>query len=64
MGPGSGSVTSPAGTNRRTINHQRPFHSLEEYLVKVNPRQKELINLIQVGALDGLGTNPWSDAQI
>ena len=44
-------------TQQRTIN-QRPFHSLEEYLVKVNPRQKELINLIQVGALDGLGTIP------
>ena len=44
-------------TQQRAI-HLRPFHSLEEFLSEVNPRQKELENLIQVGALDGLGTIP------
>jgi len=44
-------------TQQRAIN-LRPFDTLEEFMAKANPRQKELENLIQVGALDGLGTIP------
>jgi DNA polymerase-3 subunit alpha len=33
----------------------RPFQSLDDFLVKVDPRPLEVVNLIRVGALDGLG---------
>ena len=34
---------------------KRPFDSLDDFLVKVDPRPLEAVNLIRVGALDGLG---------
>ncbi|MBI4926207.1 MAG: DNA polymerase III subunit alpha [Anaerolineae bacterium] len=40
------------------ILSRRPFHSLDDFLEKVDPRPKEADNLIQVGALDGLGHIP------
>ena len=46
---------------RRTqqrILHQRPFHSIEDFLRKVDPRPQEAENLIKAGALAGLGTIP------
>jgi DNA-directed DNA polymerase III PolC len=36
----------------------RPFHSLQDFLVRVDPRLQEAENLIRVGALDGLGIIP------
>ncbi len=41
-------------TQKRIINN-RPFHSLNDFLTKVDPRKAEIENLIQCGALDGLG---------
>lgn len=35
-----------------------PFDSLADFLSRVGPRQKEARNLIEVGALDGLGSIP------
>lgn len=46
---------------RRTqeqILRYRPFHSLAEFLLSVNPRSQEVENLVQVGAFDGLGMIP------
>jgi DNA-directed DNA polymerase III PolC len=46
---------------RRTqsrIIQQRPFHSLEDFLVKVNPSAKEARNLAQVGAFSGFAPIP------
>jgi DNA polymerase-3 subunit alpha/error-prone DNA polymerase len=46
---------------RRTIQRiiqERPFHSLEEFLAKVDPRKGEAENLALVGALDELATIP------
>jgi DNA polymerase-3 subunit alpha len=46
---------------RRTqqrILHQRPFQTIEDFLREVDPRPQEAENLIQVGALTGLGTIP------
>ena len=47
-------------TNRtlQRIIQQRPFHSLEEFLLRVDPRPAEAQNLIRCGALVGLGTIP------
>ena len=35
-----------------------PFHSLDEFLARVDPRPQEAINLAQVGGLEGFGTIP------
>ena len=40
------------------ILHERPFHSLEDFLTRVDPQRKEAENLIRVGALDHLGEVP------
>jgi DNA polymerase III alpha subunit len=40
------------------IIQERPFHSLEEFLAKVDPRKGEAENLALVGALDELTTIP------
>ena len=42
---------------RRTIANilkYRPFHSVEEFLLKVDPRPQEAENLVRCGGLDGL----------
>jgi len=47
------------GLTFRTIDHiihRQPFHSVEDFLTRTNPRQKEAENLIMVGALDSMGT--------
>jgi DNA-directed DNA polymerase III PolC len=36
----------------------RPFHTLSDFLVRVDPRTQEAENLIRVGALDGFGSIP------
>ncbi len=46
---------------RRTIERirrQRPFHSLEDFLTRVDPRPQEADNLVRVAALDGMGNIP------
>lgn len=42
----------------------RPFHDLSDFLTRVDPRPTEVLNLIKVGALAGLGTIPALLAQI
>lgn len=44
-------------TQERIIDY-RPFRSLSDFLVRVDPRPVEAENLIRVGALEGLGTIP------
>jgi len=46
---------------RRTIErilHSRPFHSLEDFLARADPRPQEAENLAKVGALEELGMIP------
>ncbi len=43
---------------QQRIFKNRPFHSLNEFLTKVDPRKTELENLIRSDALQGLGTIP------
>jgi DNA polymerase III alpha subunit len=46
---------------RRTIERiirYRPFHSLEDFLARADPRRQEAENLARVGALEGFGTIP------
>ena len=42
----------------------RPFHSLEDFLTRVDPRPQEAENLIQIGALSGMGSIPGLLAHI
>ncbi len=52
---------------RRTITNilrQRPFHSLEDFLIRVDPQRKEAQHLAMVGALEGLATIPQALARI
>jgi DNA polymerase III subunit alpha len=44
-------------TQERLLRY-RPFHSLAELILSVDPRMQEMDNLIQVGALDGIGSIP------
>ena len=44
---------------RKTIEkiiRLRPYHSLNDFLTRVDPRLQEAENLVKVGALDGLGS--------
>jgi len=46
---------------RRTIERiiqLAPFHSLDEFLERVDPRPQEAINLARVGGMEGFGTIP------
>lgn len=46
---------------RRTIKRilsERPFHTLEDFLSRGDPRPREAQNLIEVGALQGFGVIP------
>jgi len=40
------------------ILRRRPFHDLEDFLLKVDPRPLEAANLAKAGALDGFGPIP------
>ncbi|HPC05230.1 MAG TPA: DNA polymerase III subunit alpha [Anaerolineaceae bacterium] len=44
-------------TQEKIING-RPFNTLDDFLARVDPRQKEAENLASVGALEGLGAIP------
>jgi DNA-directed DNA polymerase III PolC len=46
---------------RRTqeaIQREQPFHSLDDFLARVDPRPVEAKNLVKISALEGLGTIP------
>jgi DNA polymerase III alpha subunit len=46
---------------RRTIQRiiqLQPFHSLDEFLSRVDPHEQEAINLAQIGSFEGFGTIP------
>ena len=46
---------------RRTIERiiqLAPFHSLDEFLSRVDPREQEAVNLARAGGLEGFGTIP------
>ncbi|MBT3391573.1 MAG: DNA polymerase III subunit alpha [Chloroflexi bacterium] len=46
---------------RKTIKkiiRSRPYHSLDDFLSRVDPRLQEAEHLVKVGALDGFGTIP------
>lgn len=47
-------------TNRTItrIIHERPFHSLDDFLTRANPRKQEAEDLTRIGALEGLGSIP------
>lgn len=51
-------VKDLTGRTIQNILLKRPFHSLDEFLTRVNPRPVEATNLIRCGALTGLGTIP------
>lgn len=50
-------------TQNRII-HERPFNSLPDFLTRVDPRPKEINNLIQVGGLRGMGSIPQLLSQL
>ncbi|MGQ0605316.1 MAG: DNA polymerase III subunit alpha, partial [Anaerolineales bacterium] len=43
---------------QQSILRERPFHSLHDFLVRVDPRAQEVENLVRVGGFDGLGIIP------
>ncbi len=49
---------------QKQILAERPFHSLTDFLVRVDPRPQEIENLIRIGALAGLGEIQEMLAQI
>ncbi|MBE0695917.1 MAG: DNA polymerase III subunit alpha [Anaerolineaceae bacterium] len=40
------------------ILRYRPFHTLTEFIMKVDPRKTEIENLVKIGAFEGLGRIP------
>jgi DNA polymerase-3 subunit alpha len=49
------------GLSGRTIERilrQRPFHSLEDFLARVDPRPQEALDLARLGAFEGMGLIP------
>jgi DNA polymerase III alpha subunit len=55
---GMDQVRDLTGRTIERILLNRPFHSLEDFLARADPRPQEAENLVQVGALEGLGTIP------
>jgi DNA polymerase III subunit alpha len=51
-------VRDLTGRTIERILRNRPFHSLEDFLARADPRPKEAESLAQVGALEGFGTIP------
>jgi DNA-directed DNA polymerase III PolC len=51
-------VKELTGRTIERIIRQRPFHSIEDFLARADPRPQEAENLARVGALEGLGTIP------
>ena len=42
-------------TTIRSILKTRPFHALDDFLIRAQPQHSEVVNLIKCGALGGLG---------
>ena len=55
---GMDQVRDLTGRMIERILANRPFHSLEDFLARADPRPQEAENLAKVGALEGLGTIP------
>jgi len=55
---GMDQVRDLTGRTIERILTNRPFHSLEDFLARADPRPQEAENLAKVGALEGLGTIP------
>ncbi len=55
---GLGQVRELTRHTQQAILRGRPFHSLPEFLARVDPRPQEVENLVRAGALSGLGTIP------
>ncbi len=55
---GMDQVRDLTGRTIERILASRPFHSLEDFLARADPRPQEAENLAKVGALEGLGTIP------
>ncbi len=51
-------VRELSGRAIAAIQRERPFHSLQDFLARVDPRPGEAEALVKVGALDGLGAIP------
>jgi DNA polymerase III subunit alpha len=52
---GLGQVRKLTHTTMQTIIAQRPFASLQDFLIRAQPQYIEAVNLVKAGALDGLG---------
>ena len=48
----------------RSIISNRPFHSLDDFLIRVDPQKKEVRHLIMCGAFEGLVSIPHALAHI
>ncbi len=48
----------------QAILEKRPFNSLEDFLIRVDPQRKEAQHLVMVGGLDGLTSIPEALARI
>jgi DNA polymerase III subunit alpha len=44
---------------QKRILRERPFHSLDDFLSRIDPRPKEAENLARAGALEGFGPAPF-----
>jgi DNA-directed DNA polymerase III PolC len=61
---GLGQVRELTQATTKTIMAQRPFTSLNDFLIRAWPRHIEAINLIKANALNGLGTQVDMLAQV
>jgi DNA-directed DNA polymerase III PolC len=55
---GLGQVRDLTNQTIKAIIRSQPFHSLEDFILRVDPQKKEAQNLIKCGALEGLTTIP------
>ena len=55
---GLGQVRDLTQRTMKAIIQNRPYHTLEDFLLRVDPQRKEARNLVMVGALDGIITIP------
>ena len=61
---GLGQVRELTHTTTQTIIAQRPFTSLNDFLIRAQPQYVEAMNLVKAGALDGLDNPKTMLAQI
>jgi DNA-directed DNA polymerase III PolC len=55
---GLGQVRDLTQRTIQRILHQRPFHSFQDFLTRVDPRMQEAQNLVRAGCLEGYGSQP------